>query len=76
MLKKLKVKAVYNNHLENRGDISRIVEIFAKRGYDISKADACLVWEQFSDSMAAGWLILGSDDEVFDDVFHYFEEVG
>lgn len=76
MLKKLKAKAVYNHHLKNHQDISRIVQIFAQRGYDISEADACLAWEQFSDSMEAGWMVLGSDEEVFDDVFHYFEDVG
>jgi hypothetical protein len=29
----------------------------------------------FSNDMAAGWMSLGPDDEVFEDAFSYFEEV-
>jgi hypothetical protein len=72
-MKKLKVKAPYNHHMEYRHDIQRIVEIFAKRGYEISESDAVITWEQFSDSMCAGWMILGTDDEVFEGAFYYFE---
>jgi hypothetical protein len=74
-MKKLKVKAPYNHHMEYRLDIRRIVEIFASRGYEISESDAVVAWEQFSDSMCANWMILGTDDEVFEDAFYYFEEV-
>jgi hypothetical protein len=75
MLKKLKVKEPYNHHFEYQSDIDRIVKIFADRGYEISHSDAVRAWEQFSDGMAAGWMSLGSDAEVFDDAFYYFEEV-
>jgi hypothetical protein len=75
MLKKLKVKEQYNHHFEYKNDIDRIVKIFVDRGYEISATDAVHAWEQFSDSMAAGWMSLGSDDEVFNDAFYYFEEV-
>jgi hypothetical protein len=75
MLKKLKFKEQYNHHFEYTNDIDRIVKIFADRGYDISHTDAVFAWEQFSDSMAAGWMSLGDDDEVFEDAFCYFEEV-
>ena len=74
-MKKLKVKASYNHHMEYRHDIQRIVEIFAPRGYEISESDAVVAWEQFSDSMCANWMILGTDDEVFDDAFYYFQEI-
>lgn len=75
MLKKLKFKERYNHHYEYTNDISRIVEIFAQRGYEISHSDAVRAWEEYSDSMCAGWMCLGEDDEVFQDAFHYFEEV-
>lgn len=75
MLKKLKVKQLYNHHFEYTNDIDRIVKIFADRGYEISHTDAVHAWEQFSDSMAAGWMSLGDDDQVFQDAFYYFEEV-
>jgi hypothetical protein len=75
MLKKLKVKERYNHHFEYTNDIDRIVKIFADRGYEISHTDAVHAWEEYSDSMCAGWMCLGSDDEVFQDAFGYFEEV-
>ena len=74
-MKKLKVKASYNHHMEYRYDIQRIVEIFASRGYEISESDAVIAWEKFSSSMCAGWMNLGTDDGVFADAFYYFEEV-
>lgn len=75
-MKKLKFKNIYNHHLEYTKDIERIVKVFADRGYEISSEDALRAWEEFSDSMCAGWMILGSDDEqVFQDCFCYFEEV-
>jgi hypothetical protein len=75
MLKKLTFKEQYNHHIEYTNDIDRIVKIFADRGYKISHTDAVRAWEQFSDSMCAGWMNLGEDDEVFADTFCYFEEV-
>jgi hypothetical protein len=74
-MKKLKVSKKYNHHFEYKNDIDRIVKIFADRGYDISHSDAVRAWEQFSESYCAGWMSLGSDDEVFEDAFCYFEEV-
>jgi hypothetical protein len=75
MAKQLKVKEPYNHHFEYTNDIDRIVKIFSDKGYEISATDAVKAWEQFSDSMCAGWMSLGDDDEVFQDAFYYFEEV-
>jgi hypothetical protein len=75
MLKKLKVREHYNHHFEYQNDIDRIVKIFADKGYEISREDAVISWENYSESYAAGWMSLGSDDEVFEDAFSYFEEV-
>jgi hypothetical protein len=74
-MKKLTVKKQYNHHFEYTNDIDRIVKIFAERGYEISATDAVHAWEMFSNDMAAGWMSLGPDDEVFEDAFWYFEEV-
>jgi hypothetical protein len=74
-MKKLKFKDPYNHHYEYTNDIDRIVKIFSDKGYEISATDAVKAWEQFSDSMCAGWMSLGDDDEVFQDAFYYFEEV-
>jgi hypothetical protein len=76
MLKKLKLKKRENFYFEFESDVKRIVRIFAERGYEISETDAENAWEQYSDSMAAGWMCLDSEDcFVFDNCFHYFEEL-
>lgn len=75
MLTKLKLKR-QDATSEYSYDVNRIVEIFAARDYEISPSDAFLAWEQFSDSMCAGWLHLDEDDEiVFNSVLNYFEEL-
>jgi hypothetical protein len=73
-MKKLKFREPHK-HYSDFSDIDRIVKIFADRGYDISHSDASLAWQLYSDSMAAGWMNLGDDDDTFNYVFHYFEEV-
>ena len=75
-MKKLKIKEPHNHHFEYKSDISRIVRVFADRGYEISESDAVLAWELYSGCMAAGWMYLDSSDEdVFLNVFCYFEVV-
>ncbi len=73
-MKKLKIKE--NNHNPYQYDIDRIVKIFADRGYEISHSDAASAWEQYSDSMAAGWMSLDAEDVyVFQNAFCHLEEV-
>ena len=56
-------------------DIERIVRIFLARGFLVSKEEAYQAWCDYSDSYAAGWLILGdNDDEVFRNAMNYLEE--
>lgn len=76
IMKKLKFKEPY--HFAYQNDVDRIVKIFSDRDYDISHSDAVRAWEHYSDDSSmsvVGWMKLGSDDEVFDDAFYYFEEV-
>lgn len=75
LLKQLRIKSEYYEYYDYPSDVERIVRIFADRGYQISPQDAHRAWRAFSDSMAAGWLILGDDDQVFVDIFYYFDEV-
>ena len=56
-------------------DVDRIVRICAARSVLVSPHDAQSAWEEYSDSMAAGWLGLGSDDEVYEDVMRYLVEI-
>lgn len=57
-----------------RSDIERIVRIFADRDIEISEEDAYFAWCAYSESMAAGWLILGThDSDIFMDAKQYIE---
>jgi len=49
------------------------VEVFADRDIEISPEEAKVAWQEYSDSMCAGWMMLGSDDHIFDSISHYFE---
>lgn len=58
------------------GDIDRIVNVFADRGYEISYSDAGHAWERHSENYAAGWLILPeNDDDLYAEISYLFEEV-
>ncbi len=75
-MKKLQLNEQYSNDYCYANDIDRIVKIFADRGYEISASDAAGAWEMYSDCMSASWMTLDSSDEdVFLNVFCYFEEV-
>lgn len=45
-------------------DVTRIVRAFAAQGFHCSRLQARELWEQYSDSMCAGWLIVDSYDDV------------
>lgn len=58
----------------NRGDCVRIQKILAERGYRASLSDCEKLWDRFSDSMCAGWMILNENDEdVFQNISSYIE---
>jgi hypothetical protein len=50
-------------------DVEHIMEIFKAKGHEISFIDAELAWEDFSDDMCAGWMMMYEDDD------HVFEIV-
>jgi hypothetical protein len=56
-------------------DVLRIVEAFANMGHTISEIDAQLAWEEHSDDLCAGWLILpDTDREIMNALIPYLEE--
>lgn len=66
-----------NEHLNKYADdCERICKVLANRGFECSLNDACVLWEKYSESMAAGWISMfsASDDEIFSSVSSYFEE--
>jgi hypothetical protein len=59
---------------EYAGDLVRIQTALIASGYQASLSDCQLLWEKYSDSMAAGWLFLPeSDAEIVDCVSPYFD---
>jgi hypothetical protein len=56
-------------------DVDRIISICKTKGYDIDYKTAEIAWEKYSDSMCAGWLMLGDDDEeIFNNLMSQLEE--
>lgn len=48
-----------------KDDVMRIVRILKERGIECAPLDAQFLWEEYSESMAAGWMTLpDADDEV------------
>lgn len=57
------------------GDCKKVQKIFADRGYDITIAQASVLWEKYSAEMLSGWLCLvASDDQIFESVKRYWRE--
>lgn len=74
----IRLKYIENNYsIDYPQDIVRIVDVFYSRGYIISYGDAAKAWEQYSDTLCAGWIMLPEEDEtVFETIFYLFEEDG
>lgn len=47
-------------------DVERIVKIMKSKGLKITPELANELWEEYSESYCAGWLILPSNEKVFD----------
>jgi len=77
-MKKLKFKFENENLELFADDIQKIVDAFAKRGYEITPSDACRAWENYSDTYCCSWMCMGKydiDEMVFRTLKKKFEEV-
>lgn len=64
----------YEVHEDYPGDIDRIQEALECSGRYASREDCEWMWRQYSDSMAAGWLILpDTDEEILRCISYYYE---
>jgi hypothetical protein len=56
-------------------DINRLVSVAEKFGYYLTKRDAEWVWEEYSNSYAAGWLIMDgySDQTLLNIILSYMD---
>lgn len=56
-------------------DITRIVGVMARFGYEVTRRDAEVAWEDMSDDNCASWLSLPeSDDHLFRVIMPYFQQ--
>lgn len=44
-------------------DIARLKSVSQSHGYDVTEEQAIGLWQQYSDTVCAGWLYLPADDE-------------
>ena len=68
------MKDIEINITRYQSDCKRIQNILEKNGYRASLEDCEKLWDKYSDSMCAGWIILPDDDEdVYSNIRMYIE---
>ena len=69
------MKRIVLLHKEEFSDeCKEIQKIFVKRGYVITMAQACFLWEKYCRAMSEGLLLFASDDQVFESIQDYWVE--
>lgn len=72
-MKRLKIKT--NDPIRYPEDVERIGRILFFEGYWSTPEECQQLWEMYSESVCAGWLILPDDDaKVFDAVRPYIDD--
>ena len=75
-MKRIKVKSNYTENFVYSSDVDRIIEVMGISGLEVSPEQARLMWENHSESMAAGWLILHhKDEDLFMELRPYFDVI-
>lgn len=59
----------------SESDLKKIMKVALKEGYQISPMQAYHIWNNHSDSYAAGWLLLDNEYEIRQAVNKYIDEV-
>lgn len=55
-------RIIPKQNIEYTEDAFRIARICAANGISVYADDACQIWEDYSESMAATWMTLPADD--------------
>lgn len=66
-MKLLKIK---NKH-RYPDDVKRILSVLIAHGYQATEEQAISLWDEYSDSMAAGWMMLPDEDK---DIYSCIED--
>ena len=65
------------NTAEYPDDVSRIQKVLADRDLEATLKECEEMWQKYSDSMAASWMILPrKDEDVFNIISSYIENAG
>jgi hypothetical protein len=57
-------------------DVETIVKAFAQDGYDCTPEQAHWLWQEYSDSVCAGWMTVRNDGFIVNHCRPYFTVVG
>lgn len=71
----MSLKKIEINIASYPDDCKRIQEVLMKKGYEASISDCEVLWERYSYSVCAGWMIVDtlSDEEIFDCILPYID---
>lgn len=69
------MKKIIINISEYPEDVKRIQQVLADKGYEASPAECEALWNMYSDSMCAGWMVISeeSDEYIFNCISGYIE---
>ena len=71
-----RIRIVGHAAVRHPNDCQRIVSALASAGYDCTIEQAEMLWDCYSDGLAAGWIFLPDEDErIVDCVRPYFVEI-
>lgn len=70
----IQLKYRYQQCIAYPEDVNRMIKILHDNGYSASARDCDRAWSKYSDDYCAGWLRLGSDEEVLDVLMDNLEE--
>lgn len=72
-MKKIRVVKYEVDEPRYSDDIKKIVRAFADQDFCCTPKQARDMWMMYSDSMAAGWMMIGDDDRIVETCMPYFE---
>jgi predicted metal-dependent peptidase len=70
------MKKIEINTARYSEDVERIQKILANKGYEATLIECEKLWDTYSESMEAGWIILPkSDEDVFESISCYIKNL-
>lgn len=72
LMKRLRLKT----QAHHSSDVEQIWQAMTDAGYDVCRCECRKAWEEYSDSMEAGWMFVPEDDpeKIISCIIRYFED--